>query len=171
MIIDKREYNPELHEIYKALTVKQPNADLLTCAVFRDDAGAYHAAKTIEVRSQNTKYRGELLICSSAAPVLAGRLSGVSCGLVELYDVKPVEEFTDEDWGAACLQETGRPRTGWGWLMRNPRRVVEIPVSGRLGIFNLIVPKGDIMEYPRALAFGADGWEMVQKKLQKNGEQ
>ena len=30
MQIDKKDYNPDEHEIYKALTVRQPYADLLT---------------------------------------------------------------------------------------------------------------------------------------------
>ena len=68
MQIDRKDYNPEQHEVFKALSVKQPYADLLTRVVSRDDEG-YHAAKTIEVRTRPTNYRGDLLICSSAKPV------------------------------------------------------------------------------------------------------
>lgn len=169
MQIDRKEYNPEIHDIYKALTVKQPYADLLTRAAFIDNEGKCHAEKTIEVRSRNTPYRGDLLICSSAKPVdpLGMHPSGVTCGLVELYDTKPVEEFTVEDWKATCISEDKRPRKGYGWLMRNPRRVVEMPVRGQLGVYNLVVPKGDITEYPRAMAMGEDGWEIVQKRIKK----
>ena len=66
MQIEKKDYNPDEHEIVKALTVKQPFADLLTVAVRVDDWGIYHAAKEIEVRSRKTNYRGDILICSSA---------------------------------------------------------------------------------------------------------
>lgn len=166
MQIDRKKYDPEQHDVYKALSVKQPYADLLTRVVYRDDKGQYHAEKTIEVRSRNTSYRGDLLVCSSAKPNIPGRLSGVICGFVELYDTKPVEEFTPEDWAATCIPEKDRPRKGYGWLMRNPRRVVEMPIKGQLGVYNLIVPKDDITEYPRSMALGPDGWEMIRQKTE-----
>lgn len=165
MQIDKKQYNPEQHDVFKALTVKQPYADLLTRVVYRDENGEYHAEKTIEVRTRNTNYRGDLLICSSAKPVLPGRESGVTCGFVELYDTKPVEQFTPEDWAATCIPENERPRKGFGWLMKNPRRVVEMPIKGQLGVYNLIVPKDDITEYPRVVALGKDGFELIKGKI------
>lgn len=167
MQIDKKDYDPKQHDVFKALSVKQPWADLMTRVVFRDESGEYHAQKTIELRSQNTKYRGDILVCSSSKPELAGRMSGVTCGFVELYDTKPVEDFTAEDWAATCIPEAERPRKGYGWLLRNPRRVVEMPIRGQLGVYNLIVPKGDITEYPREMALGADGWKMIQKKIKQ----
>ena len=165
MQIDIKEYNPELHDKYRALSVKQPYADLLTKVVYRDDSGIYHAEKTIEVRTRNTKYRGDVLVCASSKPELPGRLSGVTCGFVELYDVKPVEDFTPADWAETCIPEKDRPRKGFGWLMRNPRRVVEMPIKGQLGVYNLVVPKGDITEYPREMALGAKGWEYIKRKM------
>lgn len=169
MQIDKKDYNPDQHDVFKALTVKQPYADLLTRVVFRDESGEYHAEKTIEVRTRNISYRGDLLICSSAKPNnLPGRMAGVTCGFVELYDTKPVEQFTADDWAATCIPEKDRPRKGYGWLMRNPRRVVEMPIKGQLGLYNIIVPKDDITEYPRNVEMGPDGWDMVQKKIKPN---
>ena len=169
MQIKRENYDPEQHAVYKALTVKQPFADLLTRVVYRDESGEYHAEKTIEVRTRNTSYRGDLLICSSKSPVLPGRLSGVTCGFVELYDTKPIEQFTPEDWDATGIPVEDRPkyRKGFGWLMRNPRRVVEMPIMGQLGLYNIIVPKDDITEYPRAMALGKEGWKMVQKRLKE----
>ena len=168
MQIERNEYNPEQHEIFKALSVKQPFADLLTVVVSRDESGNYMAEKTIEVRTRNTNYRGDILVCSSALPVIPGLMSGVTCGFVELYDVKPVEEFTEQDWKQTCIPENARPKTGYGWMMRNPRRVVEMPIKGQLGVYNLIVPKGDITIYPQEMAMGADGWETVQKRIKKS---
>lgn len=171
MQIDKKQYNPALHDVFKGLTVKQPYADLLTRPVFIDESGGYHAEKSIEVRSRNINYRGDLLICSSLKPIehplLMGNLCGVTCGLVELYDTKPVEEFTPEDWDATCIPEKDRPRKGWGWLMRNPRRVIEMPVKGQLGLYDIIVPKDDITEYPRAITIDAAGWEIIKKRIGK----
>ena len=165
MQIDRKDYNPDQHDVYKALSVKQPYADLLTRVVFWDESGEYHAEKTIEVRSRNTNYRGAILICASAKPELPGRMSGVTCGFVELYDVKPIEQFTPEDWAATCIPEKDRPRNGYGWMMRNPRRVVEMPIKGQLGVYNLIVPKGDITEYPREMVLDSYGWDVVQQQI------
>ena len=165
MQIDRKDYNPDQHDVYKALSVKQPYADLLTRVVFWDESGEYHAEKTIEVRSRNTNYRGDLLVCASAKPELPGRMSGVTCGFVELYDVKPIEQFTPEDWAATCIPEKDRPRNGYGWMMRNPRRVVEMPIKGQLGVYNLIVPKGDITEYPREMVLDSYGWDVVQQQI------
>ena len=171
MQIERKDYNPEQHDVYRALTVKQPFADLLTRVVYRDENGEYHAAKTIEVRTRNTNYRGDLLICSSAKPVDPwGRYpAGVTCGFVELYDTKPIEQFTPEDWEATAIppEERHKYRKGYGWLMRNPRRVVEMPIKGQLGLYNIIVPKDDITEYPRTMMLGADGWEIIQKRLKR----
>ena len=171
MQIDKKDYDPAQHVVYKALTVKQPYADLLTNVAFRDESGEYHAEKSIEIRTRNTKYRGDLLICSSKSPELIGRLSGVTCGFVELYDVKPIEEFTQQDWTDTCIPEPERHkyRKGYGWMMRNPRRVVEMPIRGQLGLYNIIVPKDDITIYPRAMVLDADGWEIVNRKIKNHG--
>ena len=167
MQINKQDYNPEQHDVFKALTVKQPYADLLTRPVFRDESGEWHCEKTIEVRTRNINYRGDLLICSSAKPEIPGRLSGVTCGFVELYDTKPISEFTAEDWDATCIpvDERHKYTKGFGWMMRNPRRVVEMPIKGQLGLYNIIVPKDDITEYPREMALDSDGWEMIKKKM------
>ena len=163
MQVDSKYYDQAIHDRYTALTVKQPFADLLTVATYRDENGNYHAAKTIEVRSRNTKFRGDLLICSSAKPVDPwGRYpAGVTCGFVEVYGTKPVEEFTSEDWAATCIPEDKRPAKGWGWLLRNPRRVVEMPIKGKLGLYPLVVPKNDITPYPRQIALGKEGFMMI----------
>ena len=164
MQIEAKYYDPAVHDVYKALTVKQPYADLLTQVEFRDTKGEYHARKTVEVRSRDTKYRGDLLICSSAKPELPGRMSGVTCGFVELYYTKRIEDFTEADWAATCIPENERPRKGFGWFMRNPRRVVEMPIKGMLGLYKLVVPKDDITEYPRALYFGKEKFEQIRKE-------
>lgn len=170
MQIDAKLYDPEQHDRYRALCVKQPYADLLTKVTWQDAEGHYHASKEIEVRSRITNYRGDLLVCSSAKPVSLTHPTGVTCGFVELYGVKRVEDFTNEDWFLTCIPVDERPKTGWGWLMRNPRRVVEMPVKGQLGIYNLVVPKGDITIYPKELYFGKDGFRKLANKV-KNGEQ
>lgn len=167
MQIDKKDYDPALHDCFRALCVKQPWASLLVQPVREDEFGEFHADKEIEVRSQRTNYRGDVLICASAKPSdpLGRYPSGCTVGLVELYDVKPLEEFTPEDWAATCIPEAQRPRKGYGWLMRNPRPVVEMPTKGQLGFFTIVVPKGDITPYPRYMEIDRAGWKHIKSKL------
>ena len=166
---DKKYYDPEQHDVYKALCVKQPYADLLTRVAYRDEDGGYHAEKSVVVRSRNTQYRGDILVCSSAKPIIPGRDSGVICGIVELYDVKPISDFTEQDWRESFIAEADRERyhKGFGLMLRNPRRVVEMPTRGQMGFFNIYVPKGDITEYPREMILDTDGWQTIQKRLKK----
>lgn len=167
MEYDKKDYNPELHDKYICLSLPQPQADRLTIPTFQDDEGFYQADQTIIVRTRNTKYRGEILICSSAKPVLEGHISGCTCGLVELYDIKPVEELTEKEWVETCIEFSKRPRKGYAYLVKNPRRVVEMPIKGKLGMYEIVLTKDEICEYPTTLAIDQKGIDMIQKRLKK----
>lgn len=161
------EYNAEIHDRFKALTVKQPYATRLVTPAYKDDKGTIFAEKAIEVRSKTTNYRGDLLICSAKTPEIPGMESGVTMGIVELYDVKPVAEFTEQDWADTCIPEKDRGpfMKGYGYMMRNPRRVVEMPCVGQLGIYNFVAPKGDITEYPTVCHIDKASWRIIQSKI------
>lgn len=167
MQVDAKLYDPAIHDRYTALTVKQPYAAFLTQAVRRDEDGNVYAHKSIEVRSRNTKFRGDLLICSSAKsdPLDCFREhpTGVTCGFVELYRTKRVEDFTPEEWAETCIPEGKRPAKGWGWFMRNPRRVVEMPIKGKLGLYPLVVPKNDITPYPQRILLGKQTFQQIKE--------
>lgn len=141
------EYDPEKHDKFKALMVKQPYAEDLATG-----------AKTIEIKKCRTPYRGDVLICASKLPKIPPLLNSACLALVELYDVKPVSEFTPEDWNATRVPVEKRAsiKYGYGWLFRNPRRVIEFPVHGQLGLFNLVYTKGVIEEYPTHVIFDRD---------------
>lgn len=68
---------------------------------------------------------------------------GVTLGIVELYDVKPVAEFTQTDWEKTKIPRGSRwmYEGHYGWFMRNPRPFPCIPVKGQLGIYNLKLPE------------------------------
>lgn len=148
------EYDPDKHDRFKALVVKQPYAEDLATG-----------AKTIEVRSRRTNYRGDVLICSSKSPKIPPYLNGACLALVELYDVKPISEFTPEDWNATRIPIEKRKTItkGYGWLMRNPRRVIEFPVHGQLGLFNLVYTKGVIEQYPTQVVYDDEAWTRFAK--------
>lgn len=163
------EYNAEIHDRYPALTVKQPFADNLV-EFEKEINGVRYAIKSIELRSKKTKFRGDLLITSSANPVLHGLYSGVTLGFVELYGVKPAKDLTAEEWEQTTIPECDRKKymNGYAWLMRNPRRVIEYPIIGQVGIWNLVYTKGDIMEYPRALKVDKESYLLLNKKEDGN---
>lgn len=169
MQFDNKDYNPADHDRWRALTVKQPYATDLVTAAYELDGHTY-GVKSIEVRSKSTTYRGDIMVCSSAKPEIAGLESGVTLGLCELYDVKPVAEFTPEDWANTRIPEEKRKfiTKGYGWLMRNPRRVVEFPIKGQLGIYNLVYTKGVIVEYPTAMVMDKEGYELIKKQANEN---
>lgn len=167
MQIDAKNYNPELHDRWKALTVKQPYAnDLITPAYIID--GMTYSVKSIEVRSKNTPYRGDIMICSSANPVVAGLESGVTLGIVELYDVKPITEFTPEDWRRTRIphDKINNITRGYGWCMRNPRKVIELPIKGQLGIYNLVYTKNIIIEYPRVMVVDRGSFQQIENSYE-----
>jgi hypothetical protein len=104
---------------YKAISLKQPWASLVATG-----------KKTIETRTWPTKYRGDLVICSSQNPKIAP--FGKALCIVELYDVRPMET---KDEKKACIKVYPKARA---WLLRNLRPIdPPIPVKGSLGIFNL----------------------------------
>lgn len=167
MQLKNSEYNPEVHDKWHALTVRQPYAQRLVTAAYVDDDGTVYGEKSIEVRTRSTNYRGDLLICSSAAPEIPGLLSGVTLGFVEVYDVRPIESFGEQDWLNTCIPPDQRPKKGYGWFVRNPRKVVEMPVKGQLGIYNLVCPKDDITIYPTVCRIDKQSWQMIKLKINK----
>lgn len=165
MQYSNKDYNPEKHDRWRALTVKQPYANDLVTEAYKDENGIVYGKKTIEVRSKNTSYRGDLLICSAASPVFPAMESSVTLGLVELYDVKPIKEFTPEDWGNTRIpkEKSAKITKGYGWLMRNPRRVIEFPVKGQLGVYNLVYTKGCIVEYPKVVVLDKEAYNKIEE--------
>lgn len=132
------DYNPDLHDKFKALSVKQPYAEYIASG-----------EKTIEVRSKPTKYRGEIVICSSKDGRPSENAPGYGCTLakVELYDCKPLSMLTPEEWEKTKLPQDMMERyksnaTGYGWFLRNPTQLKHVPIRGQLGIFNLVLTKG-----------------------------
>ncbi len=127
----KRSYNPNVHDCFKALTVKQPWADRIA-----------EGKKNIEVRNRYTRYRGNLIITASAHP--PKQRSGMTICSVELADIIRFKDLTEEQ-----KYMTGIPKNKWkyhesryGWILKNPKPVSHIPIKGQLGIWNLVLLKG-----------------------------
>lgn len=152
----KREnFNKDMHEVKKALTVKKPYAEWIA-----------QGKKTIEVRSKNTKHRGELIICSSQKPVIQEMQSGCILCSVDLYDVKPLSKLTVDEWELTKIPVNQRDELkGYGWFLRNPVRMVEYPVKGQLGIWSLVMDKLEFMPYNSATL---NNYDVISETLGKN---
>lgn len=118
----------------RALSVKQPWAALIA-----------NGRKTVEHRTWQTDYRGELLICASGAPdrdainhvglpVHTQLPLGAAVCVVDLIDCRP---FTREDTEAACMGEYAK---GYAWVLSNPRPIEPFAVKGQLHIFTVKLP-------------------------------
>lgn len=107
------------NKVWKAISLKQPWANLVASG-----------KKIIETRKWSTKYRGDLVICSSKKPNI--KPAGYALCFVELYDVKPM---TIKDEEKACVKIYPK---AYSWFLRNIRPIKPIiPVKGQLGIFDL----------------------------------
>jgi hypothetical protein len=107
---------------WKAISLKQPWANLVAAG-----------KKTIETRKWSTKYRGDLIICSSQKPEIEP--CGKALCIVELYDVGLM---TKKDEKKACIKVYPKAHA---WYLRNLRPIdPPIPVKGSLGIFDLELP-------------------------------
>ncbi|MFC1686163.1 ASCH domain-containing protein [Nanoarchaeota archaeon] len=116
----------------KALSLKQPWAELVVSG-----------RKKIELRKWNTKFRGEFLIHASKVPdsksmkrlgfeklpcgVIVGKARLV--GVKKYANKKEFEEdknlhFGTEGWGE------------YGFLLKDAKKVRQIPVNGKLGFWN-----------------------------------
>lgn len=119
-----KEFKPEIHDVWKALTVKQPYANKIATG-----------EKQIELRAQYTNYRGILMICSSAKK----GVPGVTIATVELFDVNPISELTDEEIKLTCVPKDNLywKKAKYAWYFREPIKMINFPVKGQLGIWNL----------------------------------
>lgn len=96
-------------------------------------AGAIFAgAKTIEVRTWKTDYRGDLLICSTNKKI-KDTIPGHALCVVRLADVVP---FTKKHLQAACMYPNEYQEGLFAWMLEDLRFVRPVPVKGKLGLWN-----------------------------------
>jgi hypothetical protein len=156
--------NPDDAQMFRCIAIKQPFADAFFEVLRTDAEGMTFAEKSVEIHSRPTEHRGDVLICSSHKGVGAEGRKGVTIGVAELYDVKPVAEFTDADWQKSRVsRENWRNiKKGFGLFFRNPRRVVELPIECKSGVMQwMAAPPDSIIEYPRAVQLDADAWRKI----------
>ncbi len=122
----------------RCLSVSQPYADLII-----------KGKKIIELRTWNTKFRGEFLVHAPAKIITEAckklRIdpkslrTGVIIGRVEIYDVKVYknkEEIRSDYHKHFAIGEYHNHK--YGFLLRNPKDLrVPISYKGRLGFFEV----------------------------------
>ncbi|AJM93375.1 ASCH domain-containing protein [Nitrosopumilus piranensis] len=128
----------------KCLSVSQPFADLIILG-----------KKTIELRKWNTNFRGELLIHSplkirkedcKRLKIDKKFVTGAIVGKVEIYDVKNYDSQNqvklDQKFHFASKNFHYR---SYGFLLKNAKPFrIPIPYKGRLGLFDVELPKTKI---------------------------
>ena len=122
----------------KCLSVSQPYADLIV-----------QGKKTIELRTWNTKFRGEFLVhapfkikkdaCKRLGIDETKLRTGVIIGKAEIYDVKVynlVSELKVDYKKHFAAEEFLRHK--YGFLLKKPKELrMPIPYKGSLGFFNV----------------------------------
>ena len=104
----------------KALCIKQPWAAMIAAGI-----------KTIETRTWQTLYRGELLIVASTKPEIKGLLSGYAIATAQVADCR---HMTAEDETAACCKLY---EGAYSWVLKRVEAFAPFPVKGKLGFFNV----------------------------------
>lgn len=157
MQFDPKDYDDARCDKYRALSLFQPWAKYATVPFFHRDG--WEALFPIIFVAKYTDYRGDLLICS-AGP------EGQTAGLVEVYDCIPAQQLAEDEWAKACAMKSERKKMAkrFALFTRNPRRVIEYPAKGEVGkLWEYVCPKGELMEYPRIVKLGADGFKKMMK--------
>jgi hypothetical protein len=121
----------------RALSVRQPWAYLIRTG-----------DKRIENRSWPTKHRGDLVIHAGLSrteyrqmskegyddlPELGDGDFGVLCAIVNVVDCVPVEDVEGQDYAEGP----------WCFILENPRPIVPVRFTGKLGLFTL---PGDVAD-------------------------
>lgn len=106
----------------KAISIRNPFAHLIMCN-----------EKTIECRTWQTDYRGDILICSSANPKIKNTICGHALCIARLDSI---EKFKKEHLYDACMNEMP-DRPSYAWYLTNVRVIKPIPIKGKLNFFNV----------------------------------
>ena len=104
--------------IIKAISIKEPYASMIL-----------YEEKTIETRTWETSYRGDILLCASKKPKT--KISGNAFAIAELVDCRPM--LLEDEWEAACPWYCG----AYSWVLKNLRVIEPFSVKGRLRLFEV----------------------------------
>ena len=116
--------------------------------------------KTIEVRSWETNYRGDLLICSTAKK-FKDTIPGHALLVARLADVVP---FAKKHVDAAYMLPQDWEPGLYAWILEDIRPIVPIPLKGRLSLWNYDGPI-EYLEPPKTDAEDEEQYNKYYKDL------
>lgn len=88
--------------------------------------------KTIEVRTWQTAYRGDILICSTSKKV-KGTIPGHALCVASLKDVVP---FRKKHVKEACMPGSAFRAGMFAWILDDVRIIRPIPLKGKLSLWD-----------------------------------
>lgn len=100
--------------------------------------------KRIEVRTWETNYRGDLLICSTAKKARGTIPSHALC-VAQLSDIVPLE-YKHLDYAMMDKRHFHKDDNLQAWILDDIRIIKPIPIKGKLGLWNY---DGEIEYIPR----------------------
>lgn len=106
----------------KAISIRNPFAHFILCG-----------EKTIEVRSWQIDYRGNLLICSSVSPKVKNTISGHALCVARLDSIEPLKK---EHLDSACMGVMPDQKC-YAWRLSDVRAINPFPVKGKLHLFEV----------------------------------
>ena len=106
----------------RAISIRNPYAHFIMCG-----------EKTIECRTWQTDYRGDVLICSSANPKIKNTISGHALCVARLDRIEP---FTKEHLDAACMGDMPDKKS-FAWYLEDVRVIKPFAVKGKLNFFDV----------------------------------
>lgn len=124
----------------KAISIKPHFAHQILCGI-----------KTTEYRTWQTKYRGNLLICSSAAPKEKGTISGHALIVCRLNDIEPLSKRELREIGV----DENPDKPIYGWRLTDFKTIKPFPVKGKLNLYEV---DDNLIEY-------IDDEQMTSKEL------
>ena len=104
----------------KAISIRNPYAHFILCG-----------EKTVECRSWQTDYRGDVLICSSANPKIKNTVCGHALCIARLDSIEP---FKKEHLHDACMGDIPDGKN-YAWHLTDIRVIKPFPVKGKLNFF------------------------------------
>lgn len=165
----KINYNPDTYDKWNALILDNEQARSLLSECYECNGETYGEIATL-LRHDSTLYRGELMICTNGAPLADGVIDCETYGIIELYNVVKASELSPYDWYISGIPEADRVNlmNCYGWKFRNPHRVIEFPVKGREGIFQLLYAKEDIITYPSVCKVDKTSYKLIKRQIQND---
>lgn len=129
--------------------IKKAKDEFLATITGKLEATLWKRAMGYEVTETDTEYVSD----SNGNPKIKSQRTKVKhiqpdtgALIFALTNVAP-EEWEKTKLPGYLVEKLKASKNGYGWFVKNPRRVIEFPVKGQLGIFNLVFTKDLIFPY------------------------